>query len=535
MEVGSDFLLRCKSDDVIKAPPAPIEKLAVKKHHEPHLVIDIGRRVRGVSTLQDVTVVITTYRRPEMLLNAFRSCLRSGVRNIVVTASGVTQQEAWVYRRIKEMYPPVRVIAKDEDRGCNEAWLRGVEMAETEWVHILHDDDLILTEFFELGGLLKTNPAPFYHFNAQRHGAGQDGFSDSFPGLDTGVYTSDILWPKLLNKGGLSLSPISGLFHRDHLISVLSECEREFTDESHFLRPGMMVGNDLLIWLRAVENYPKFCFVRDPLVSYGHWDGSTTFNDVFNHENKLPAIYDAARDYYLTGPNIQAERWLVHLRPAFGVGTKSVDFASSVWSSEHANGPWIDEWLRDSQMPRLFQDDRRRVPYLKDMIEIGMEGKPESSIFVFSNSDVIPSRGITRLLLQAFETHECAYSYRRDVDELRVFSPEEIRTKATVYSGLDLFAFTREWWDANSSALPDLLFATELWDYCLKLLMDSTGGKRFQYLIYHLRHEPEGLRNRDSRSQKYNREKAEPFLKTHGGLVYWRENDPKQTASLNPR
>jgi hypothetical protein len=442
-----------------------------------------------------------------------------------------------VHSRIRKAMPSVMIASRRDDLGCNENWLRGVKLARTKWVHILHDDDLLLPAFSELLEMPRDKYESFYAWDGAKHGLTRDGSIQIIQGIPGGVYSTDVLWPRLLKRSAYSISPVAGLFTKDHLVSVLEECERNFTDQKHFIRHGMMVGNDLLIWMRAADEFIRFRYIKKQFVSYGHWDGSATVQDCKLKRSNLLPTYNAARDYYLQGPSfsISDSRPMVHLSTSFGIGTKTVDFALSAWSKEYRNGKWTRRLIHDKEMPRMFDDDRRKVPYLKDMIELGMKGQSEDAIFVFANSDIIPCEGITRLLAQAFETHASAYSYRRDTLELRRFSPEEIRTKAKMYCGLDLFAFTKQWWDRYSDELPDVLFATDVWDYCLQLLMAATGGKKFCYLIYHLEHEHAGVRYSGCRSMRYNIDQAEPFLVKYGGILYWKEDRLSDTWMLNPK
>lgn len=482
-----------------------------------------------------ITVVITNWKRPDKVKAAFHSCLEAGVQHIVVTASAVDEQLAAVHKSFKMSKSDVVIDAIDEDRGCNEMWLRGVRLAKTPWVHILHDDDKVLPAF----GKLREPVGGFSHWNGAKHWSQADTSTfpnltgqiyDTFPGRRTGTYPTDDLWRFLLNPKGLTLSPVAGLFRKEHLIEVLEEAETAFRSDQFHYRPTLMVGNDLLIWLRAVEKYPTFDFYHEPKISYGHWDGSCSFEDAKTGRTKLLPIYSAARQYFYEGPPVPTESPdLIHLHSLYpGSGQRERDAMGQWWQQYH-QGNWLCCPVSDWQLPRLFSDDKRRVPYLKDLIDYAF--KMPGEICVLSNLDVIPIGSLTRHLLAAFDKHPCCYSYRRDFDQFRVLTPLQIRLETRAYAGLDLFALTRGWWAEHRNDLPDLVYAAECWDYCLKTLMDATGGKPFYYLIYHVAHQPESIRNKDSAAQKHNRKLAGEFLKQFKIEPYWETGIPIK----NPR
>lgn len=253
-------------------------------------------------TESDITVVITSFRRPTKLWEAFCSCQKAGVQNIVLSASGTNDQDQTVHRKITKANPNVMITSEKADHGCNEMWLRGVKMATTKWVHILHDDDLVLPSFGTIDQLLVDYPAEFYHWNGIQHGT-KTSILPTFPSLGIGIYDSSILESRLLCRGALSLSPVSGLFQKEHVIESLEECAN-MSDRDYFVRPGMMVGNDLIIWLRAVERFEKFCYLPQPLISYGNWIGSTTCEDAIHGHRRLPGIYDKIREYYKLNPRV---------------------------------------------------------------------------------------------------------------------------------------------------------------------------------------------------------------------------------------
>lgn len=493
------------------------------------------------ASLGDITVVITNYNRPDKVRKAFDSCVRAGVPNIVISSSGCGAPLKAAHKQILERRPETVIDAIDGDLGCNEMWLRGVKMAKTKWVHLLHDDDMLTPDFGSLGGYLN-NGACFYHWNGSKHAwperllEGCNKFQTWFPNLKDGIHESDVFWPVLLGDKNWSISPVSGLFTRDHLLSTLSEFERDYRGSEFFFKPRMQAGNDLLIWLKAVEEFGPFCFISKPLVSYGHWQGSASYSDYGRKLGLLSSIYDATRDRFLRGPDFDmlASRPLVHVQSVYNnpKDRDRIRFAGSKWEDQYRRGQWRCEAVDDSHLNRMFEDGPRRLPYLKDIVATAISRSTESDpIFVLTNTDTIPVQSLTRHLHRAFADHPCAYSFRRDVPTQTALDEETIRTHARYYSGCDLFAFTREWWEKNSPDFPDMLYATDAWDYCLHQFMDARGGKRFYHLIYHSDHQGEWDRNKGSAAHAYNHAQAEPFLRGLGIEPYWLWKKPPRFLS----
>ena len=240
----------------------------------------------------DMTVVITSYQRPQHLMDAFESCLRAGVKNIVVAATGDSKPMRNVFDAIKQKLPSV-VVLEDGNSTSNQSWLHGVESAATKYVAILHDDDLLLPDYLTVMAPGLSAGAPFIMVQARNHGVPDYIEKDC---ERYGFVSSDVLRPRLHKKGNLAISPLRGVFLRDDLVRWLRECEK--MPRSCYLRPGFLVGNDLMIWLKATEKYTQFFNISKPAVSFGHWEGSTTVHSLGQRDMALFRIYDETRKWH---------------------------------------------------------------------------------------------------------------------------------------------------------------------------------------------------------------------------------------------
>lgn len=244
-----------------------------------------------------LTTVITNHGRAEKLWRAFQSCMAAKLNNIVVVST-LPSAVREVQERMVRVLPSVRILNLDKDPGCNAAWLAGIRAAPTKWVHLLHDDDIVLPDFLNIVAPVLETDVRFVLMNAQYH-------------LDTAIHKGDPIWDRAdgayeaseltdrLLKSVRSISPVSGIFEKDHLESVLCEFQDQCVGRADFqISPTMQVGNDLLIWLRATELKGKFRWIEQPLVSYGNHPESTTVLDQTSKKNRLPIIYRALKDYW---------------------------------------------------------------------------------------------------------------------------------------------------------------------------------------------------------------------------------------------
>jgi glycosyltransferase involved in cell wall biosynthesis len=96
--------------------------------------------------LPELTVVVTSFRRSQRLKKCLESLVAAGVERVVVAASGCNGQEGKICDDLEDKLRITRSF-RNGDLGCNETWLRGVTLATTRFVLIMHDDDWLLPEF----------------------------------------------------------------------------------------------------------------------------------------------------------------------------------------------------------------------------------------------------------------------------------------------------------------------------------------------------------------------------------------------------
>lgn len=185
--------------------------------------------------------------------------------------------------------------------------------------------------------------------------------------------------------------------------------------------------------------------------------------------------------------------------------------------------PWTELPVADSDLPRLFSEGTRHLPYLRDLFDTGASKQPDDTILVFTNSDACMSAGACPRIAAALQTNDAGYGFRRDFyHDFNKPIPDTDIHKGIHYPGCDLFFFRVGWWRAYRDQYPDLVFAREAWDACLRVLMEQTNTSKplaVPDLYYHRRH-ANGWENLAIRytlpGQRHNLRLAYGWLVLHG-------------------
>lgn len=485
-----------------------------------------------VSNTSEVTVVITNFKRPEMLLGSFKSCMDAKVEHIVVSSSGTNDAVRAVHKRILEAKPSTVITSIDTDEGCNETWLRGARLVKTSRTTILHDDDLLLPAFERVvAGEFKQD---VIHWDGAKHGD-----NGVIPGLyvtnkqiQEGVHPVQLLLAFLTNTECYTLSPVCGNFPTSHVLAVLDECEKRF-DRSWMLRGKMMVGNDLMLWLRACEKLNTMYYSHTPFNSYGHWNGSTSYRDCVRNEMRLLPLYTKTRHYWLDN-----SASIIHLVPRYFCSDDQCNnrlrYAERTWDIAYSNGlaRRVDMW----SYPRTSWSigDKRQVPFLKDVLRYGMDQIGDQDVMVLTNDDTLINQYFWCIARNTLMNRGAFASFRSN---LLTYNIEDAfnypqSPKRGYGPGRDAFAFKRSWLQEHLDEIPDYVLAHTDWDSTLAMLIRITNGcvptaedyckehpsseidSRF---IGHLEHDAYWVQTPETVGNKYNRKLSDEFFKTRLG------------------
>jgi hypothetical protein len=517
---------RCKDATLIEA----LRRQPIHKSIE----INVGSAQSTIeaSPVSDVTVVITNFQRPEMLLAAYNSCKLAHVAHIVITSSGITKAVRSVLDRI-ELDPSVTVTARSDDAGCNENWIRGAALVKTSRLTILHDDDLLLPAYEAV--VAGKFSADIIHWNGAKHNP-----AGSFPGiyvtcgtLPDGVYPITFLLQFLLNPNANTLSPVSGCFPTSHVLSTLEECEKNFGPWA-YLRPTMMVGNDLLLWLRACQNYRTFYYSQTPFISYGHHSGSASFDDASYHRLKLLPIYKATRDYY-----VRSTPHLIHVINRFIPSDPSnlsrIHGAAISWDIGyhyefiHPCHQWA--WHRDS----TSIGEPTGTPFLRDLLQRGLDSATTpNDMIVLTNDDTIINQYFWFAAMDKLRECGAGCSFRRNVSATDLVNCWAYPSNpiGTRHCGRDAFFFTQDWLREHLMDIPDYIVGFCDWDSTLAMLIRLTNGhvstapefseehpssELPSRYIYHIDHSARWAETFDHPGNRYSRSLTDDFFKRHLG------------------
>lgn len=162
--------------------------------------------------------------------------------------------------------------------------------------------------------------------------------------------------------------------------------------------------------------------------------------------------------------------------------------ARSTWIGQH----WQEKPVRDDQLPRMFNEENRRFPYIKDVFNFGCQGLQNDDLVVYTNADISVSTDASVRIAAALQGSDAVYCYRRDFNH-RMNEPmrDQDIQHGDNYVGSDLKAFRVLWWLTWRDDFPDLLLGMEGWDPCMRILMEETNrGSEvaLSNISYHERH-----------------------------------------------
>lgn len=246
-----------------------------------------------------VSILIPVYNRERIILETLNSAVSQTYKNIevIVVDNKSTDNTFEVIKEFAKSYPNVKAYQNEENIGPVRNWRRCLEYATGEYVKILWSDDLIAPTFIE-----KTLP---YLVNNEGVGfvfTGTEIFNDDtgqktkayFIG-DTGIYdTKKFIESSLLGDPlPVPVSPGNAIFRRKDLeknlmIDIPNKIGSDFKMHA--------IGNDVLIYLLTVKDYPKFAFLSETLSFFRGHEGSITCS---TDAIKVCTFYNIARAYFV--------------------------------------------------------------------------------------------------------------------------------------------------------------------------------------------------------------------------------------------
>jgi glycosyltransferase involved in cell wall biosynthesis len=243
-----------------------------------------------------VSIVIPTFNRSRLVTRAIDSSLAQSVpAEVLVCDHGSTDDTPAVVSRYGDR---IRYIRREQDQGPIVCWRDGIENSTGDFVHINYDDDWIDAEFVEKTVPLLRPDVGFVYTRTRIHEPGNPK-TKVLLRHPAGVRPVAQIVQFLLRER-LPISPGCALFRkRDALKNLLLEvpgAEGRYGKNSG-------VGEDLLLFLLATLDYPRYAHLPEALSHFlAHPASITTNAGSTGRMDALTQAYQRAKDYYLQQP-----------------------------------------------------------------------------------------------------------------------------------------------------------------------------------------------------------------------------------------
>lgn len=451
-----------------------------------------------MNPIDDVTVCITSFRRAAFLDRAITSCWASGVRRISIAAVEPDAETLATIEKHRDREGPgdawisYDVARVDVDVGCNNTWLLAAYRSRTPRIVLLHDDDALLPEFEAtyrktigpiMDGGIRWASWRAHVLNEDRSRRITEYFSGP-----TRVMPSRELDKVVVRYGTLSLSPVVSILDRETLIHAAKEAEATLTHNDCLYRPGMLLGTEILVYIRHTRKFPMWLYVDEVLSLYGSHAGSGTVNA--EKGNQVPVLargYDRARTQGVMrqAPEPRPKLILVHcpVEDPSADDRERIDRATPSWRFHFGSFDAIELPVTADLLKRTGRDvgDTDAVPYIRDLIDLGCSAAMPEDVVVFANSDVgLTVDAAARIIAGVNRGRGVCVCPRRSL-----LDPAPGRLYRTVKNckvdgGMDVIALTPSWWKLFREQMPDMLVGREAWDLVFRTLAEewSDGGTR---------------------------------------------------------
>ncbi len=190
--------------------------------------------------------------------------------------------------------------------------------------------------------------------------------------------------------------------------------------------------------------------------------------------------------------------------------------AQASWEREYAAGTWRTMPVPISHLKRTSQSilkDTRRLPFLRDLLDMAMRNASPLDLIVFTNDDVVFAPGLSETLLHV---EHAAWASRHEFVRLPTLPTCLDIILGRKHCGADLFAMTLYWWRYNRRNWPDMVIGCEAVDLVMRKLMQATGGVELHAAIAHEEHASWWLSHREDPAAQHNRRLAADWLGKRG-------------------
>jgi hypothetical protein len=406
-----------------------------------------------MSTIEGLTACVTSFERPERLAACLASIKAAGIENVSISN-------------------PTR----EGDYGCNNSWMVAAYGAKTKRILLIHDDDLLSPEFGlayqqVIGPCLDKRDAGWASWNAElKFDDGTTAPAPYFAGASA-VMPSRHFLDVIEQRGARTFSPCVSIFNRAVLIRACKEAGETLRSNGSLERPGMLLGTEILVYMRHCQTFKRWLHLDKVLSYYGHWSGSgTVIHQAHHTENVMVTGYDLARDQgRCKAPDPTPRIIFVHsvYEPNDAQTREKQRVAQESWKWHFASADFIDCPVSSTGLPKIGR-----------ILDAGCELALPEDIVVYCNADC-------GLATHAFERIVAGVERGRGVTCLgqHVLDPIPGRlykdlTNLKQPGGIDAVAVTPQWWRLHRDKMPDMYIGREAWDSVFAVLAEEWADGR---------------------------------------------------------
>ena len=452
-----------------------------------------------MNPLDDLTVCVTSFQRATYLERALKSHRAAGIRRITIAAVEPTPEVTEVIRRNSEGWLSFDVREIPVDIGCNDSWSLAVYLSKNPRVLVWHDDDVLLPEFGQVycETMAKILDSGVGFCSWRAHVLNEDGSirPTEYWGGDTRVMPAKSLDAVVAKFGTLSLSPVVSVLDRATVIRACKEAAATLTHNECLERPGMLLGTEVLVYLRHTRAFPTWLYVDKVLSHYGsHPESGTVRAERSGDLRPLTRGYDRARTQGVMHrpPEPTPQLILVHAPYRAKDEDESRRFRNARFSWDLLFGQHQMIELPVTHIPKpgfarieATEGKKFPTPFIRDLLDAGAEFALPEDIIVYINEDIgLTTEARQRLLAGVDRGRGVTICPRRVLT-----NPKEGRAYRTVRNckadgGMDVIAMTPAWWAAHRDLMPDMLTGREAWDLCMRTLAEewADGGGRHDFM-----------------------------------------------------
>ena len=488
--------------------------------------IQLASNVQHV--LEDMfTVLITNWKRPDYLWKCFLSVVRNNIKNIVISTCEESDEHIEIFESISKQFPNVKIVSITKDYGCNKMWMTGLYQVKTDYVLVLHDDDELSPLFKNFTSQIKDclasrTPLVLWDGKIKENGIVTHEYHCNMPDNHplvpkTGTYNCKDFHNHYKN-GIYPISPVVQIMQTSVCIEALNECETHFIDKRHYTKSTMMIGNEIMMTMRNLESgfseEKHILYIHEALTYYGRHPESESEIYVKNGSDKLKNAYIFSRNYINNVRNPNYKPNILHITNTYCPQNKNDKrrhiLAYQTWRNLYNKNHLIPIHLHDNEFDRNSSHvgDKRKMPFIKDIINIALKNATNNDICIITNADICICDDFKVKLEDYFDRtkNECGFCFRYDKhSELSsdILNSNDIQSLQW-YVGSDLFAFKISWWKKWANHFPDFIIGKPCWDWIMRNLMGYSvvGTSTFTQnlecqgnvcdmgsLIYHEKHE----------------------------------------------